>query len=396
MKLKNNITISTTIAIAVWAALASAAAPPNPTVSDAKSNTAGGSSVLINNKGANNTGFGSGALAANILGNDNTALGTHSLTNNSGHYNTAIGSGAQGVDTSLPLNYYNTAIGYHALFEPFGSYNTATGAKTLEALPIDGSKNTANGYAALQKSQWGSLNTALGFASLNNSFDGVNNTAVGANAGFSLIYGSNNIYLGSTGINYDESTMRLGGNKQARAFISGVRSITTDFSNAVPVVIDSKGQLGTINSSSRFKKDIQNMNETSNKLMQLRPVTYHYKQPDESGANPLEYGLIAEEVAKVCPDLVAYGADGKIETVQYQKLTPMLLNELQNMNEKLHDEQLKNQQQALEIASLKTKAQEVAELKQQVLALTTQASNIEAISARLTRIEAQQTVGLNR
>lgn len=95
------------------------------------------------------------------------------------------------------------------------------------------------------------------------------------------------------------------------------------------VVIDSNGQLGTVSSSRRFKEDIRDMNDASSGLLRLRPVTYRYAQPYADGGKPLDYGLIAEEVAEVYPDLAARGADGQIETVQYQKLTPMLLNELQ-------------------------------------------------------------------
>ena len=114
--------------------------------------------------------------------------------------------------------------------------------------------------------------------------------------------------------------------------MAGVSGIKTGIANAVAVVIDSNGQLGTLNSSERYKKDIHDMDEASRRLLELRPVTYHYKELSEDGSNPLEYGLIAEEVAKVYPDLVAYDAHGKIETVQYHKLTPMLVNEVQRLD----------------------------------------------------------------
>lgn len=126
------------------------------------------------------------------------------------------------------------------------------------------------------------------------------------------------------------------------------------------------------------------MDTASRQLLELRPVTYHYKQISEDGSNPLEYGLIAEEVAKINPDLVAYGADGKIETVQYHKLTPMLVNEVKHLNNLLLDEKRKNESQA----------QEISNLKQQMTVLQAQAEHIEALTSLLSRIEANQTVGM--
>jgi hypothetical protein len=105
------------------------------------------------------------------------------------------------------------------------------------------------------------------------------------------------------------------------------------------VVVDSNGQLGTVSSSQRFKEDIEDMGDTSDGLMDLRPVTFRYKQPYQDGSKPIDYGLIAEEVAKIYPNLAVKGADGKIETVQYQKLTLMLLNELQKQNKKIEEQE---------------------------------------------------------
>src|ERR1700736_1971536 len=105
--------------------------------------------------------------------------------------------------------------------------------------------------------------------------------------------------------------------------------------DAVTVVIDSNGQLGTVNSSRRYKEDLRDMGGASSSLLRLRPVTYRYKQPYADGSKPLDYGLIAEEVAEVYPDLIVRGKDGQVETVQYHKLTPMLLNEVQKQNQQL-------------------------------------------------------------
>jgi hypothetical protein len=119
---------------------------------------------------------------------------------------------------------------------------------------------------------------------------------------------------------------------QTSAFIAGIYGTTTSATNAVPVMIDSNGNLGTISSSRRYKEDIQDMGDTSSGLLRLRPVTFRYKQPFNDGSKPMQYGLIAEEVAEVYPDLVARTADGRIETVKYQVLDSMLLNELQKQN----------------------------------------------------------------
>jgi len=116
---------------------------------------------------------------------------------------------------------------------------------------------------------------------------------------------------------------------QTSFFAAGIRGVTTGNNDAIPVVIDSNGQLGTVSSSRRFKEDINDMDTVSSGLMRLRPVTFRYQKPFADGSKPIQYGLIAEEVADVYPDLVAHSADGQIETVKYQILDSMLLNELQ-------------------------------------------------------------------
>lgn len=296
--------------------------------------------------------------------------------------NTAVGSG--GV---LLLNFHgadNTGLGYAALQNTQGSANTAAGATALNK-NTTGSANTAVGVNALFNNSTGAGNVALGYKALQNKTTGGNNLALGQSAGSSLTAGNNNIYLSNVGVAGDNSTIRIGNaTNHTRAFIAGVRGKKTGIANAVAVVIDSNGQLGTINSSQRFKKDIHDMSDASRRLLELRPVTYHYKQPGEDGSNPLEYGLIAEEVAKVYPDLVAYGADGMIEMVQYHKLTPMLINEVQHLNSLLQAEKDKNLAQT----------QEIANLKQQMNVLQAQAERIEALTSRLSRIEANQALGM--
>lgn len=438
-----------------------AGAPPNPTKSDSNRNTAGGTEVLINNKGIFNTGFGYrvlynnktgeantanglSALEKNTIGSFNMANGYQALMNNTtGSYNTAIGNlslnnnttGFQNTATGSDALFSNTtgsyntangiislhrnttgqsnsAFGYSALFaNTVGSWNTAIGGGALYfntkgndnaasgagALYSNttGSNNTANGINSLHSNTVGMGNSAFGRLSLSNLIQGNENLALGLEAGSVLKKGSKNLYISNSGDFSESSTIRIG-SSHTRTFIAGIRARKTGAANAVPVVIDSNGQLGTINSSARFKKDIKDMADASHKLLQLRPVTYRYKEADDNGSNPIEYGLIAEDVAQVYPDLVAYGADGKIETVQYHKLTPMLLNELQRTNRLLQADDLKIQQLTQEIANLKKQRLEVAYIKQQVTSLQTQVKKFELLSSRLNRIEAQQLVGINR
>jgi hypothetical protein len=185
----------------------------------------------------------------------------------------------------------------------------------------------------------------LTFLSSTGSF----NTGLGAFAGADQTSGDLNMYLGYlVGRSVNESnTMRIGdAGFYNRAFMGAVRGVTTGLANAVTVVIDGNGQLGTINSSRRYKEDIRDMGDASSLLMKLRPVTYRYTQAYADGSKPIDYGLIAEEVEEVYPDLVAHLADGEVETVQYHKINVMLLNELQKQHREI--EALKARLAALE------------------------------------------------
>jgi hypothetical protein len=133
---------------------------------------------------------------------------------------------------------------------------------------------------------------------------------------------SNTIYLGLQGL-------------QNKTFIAGIRGITTGVNNAVPVVIDANGQLGTVSSSRRFKEDIRDMDSASTQLFKLRPVTFRYKQAYGAGSKPIQYGLIAEEVAEAFPELAVHGADGNVETVHYETLNVLLLNEVQKQQRRI-------------------------------------------------------------
>jgi len=171
----------------------------------------------------------------------------------------------------------------------------------------------ANGYQALNRNTAGFENTANGFNALGNNTTGRFNIALGSFAGGDLTTGSGNIDIDSTGVAAESDTIRIG-NSQTRTFIAGIRGITTGLNNAVPVLIDSAGQLGTISSSRRFKKEIKPMDSASESILALKPVTFHYKS-DATGTP--QFGLIAEEVAEVNPDLVVRDADGEIYTVRY-------------------------------------------------------------------------------
>ena len=195
----------------------------------------------------------------------------------------------------------NTAEGEDALFSlTTGDGNTAIGWEALYK-NTGGILNTATGAAALNSNTTGSANTAEGYHALFNN-TGADNIGLGVNAGLNLTTGSHNIDIGNSGVAAESATIRIGAAAQTRAFIAGVRGVTTANANAVPVVIDSAGQLGTVSSSKRFKKEIKPMDQTSEAILGLKPVTFHYKS-DPAGAGP-QFGLIAEEVAQVNPDLV--------------------------------------------------------------------------------------------
>ena len=224
---------------------------------------------------ANNTFVGNGAGGTASEGDLNTAIGSAALNKNvSGAGNTASGQ------TALNLNIagnYNTADGTAALLNnTAGSYNTASGAAALLG-NVGGSENTAVGTTALLGNVIGNQNTAIGRFTLQ-GVDGNRNIAVGYGAGQNLTSGDNNMYLGNEGIATESNTIRIGsGDFHNRAFVAGVRDVTTGSAGALPVLIDPLGQLGTLNSSARFKDEIRDMEDASSGLLRLRPVTFRYK-----------------------------------------------------------------------------------------------------------------------
>jgi endosialidase-like protein len=294
-------------------------------------NTAMGEQALTSlTSGAANTANGQAALFSNTSGSGNTATGGGALSSNStGSQNTAMGRDALLFSTT---GNSNTALGHQAMLSnTTGFNNTASGIGALSA-NITGFGNTSIGGASMASNTAGFQNTAVGQNSLMQS-TGNFNVAIGQSAGANATSGSNNIYLGPLvlGTAGESNTMYLGGT-QTKTVIAGVRGTTTINANAIPVMIDSAGQLGTVSSSRRFKEDIQDMADLSRRLLQLRPVTFRYKQPFGDGSKPIQFGLIAEEVAEVFPELAVRTADGQIETVHYLNLSVLLVNELQKLH----------------------------------------------------------------
>jgi hypothetical protein len=293
-------------------------------------NTAEGFGALTSLKnGTNNTAIGDDALHDNITGGSNTATGARALRNNTGDFNTATGTSALKSNTTGESN---TADGAFSLWSNRkGTANTATGREALTS-NTTGNRNTANGFEALVKNTTGDYNTAsgvnalvantsgerntaIGFSSLENNTTGSFNVALGAGAGSGVITANDVICVGRA---------VAGADVNGTCFIGNIRGVTTQNANALPVVIDGAGQLGTVASSERFKKDIATMEKASEGILSLRPVTFHYKT---DGTSTPQFGLIAEEVAKVNPALVVPDKEGKPYTVRYDAVNAMLLNE---------------------------------------------------------------------
>ena len=342
----------------------------------ATNNTAFGDGALENNQGNNNTAFGHSPLRFNIFGKQNTATGAFALNKNDlGDNNTATGfqamlesstgnrntaTGQSALQHNSTLGNDNTATGASALFRnTHGFSNTASGASSLFN-NTTGSRNMAAGFQALQQNTTGERNTAIGDSSLDKNTTGSFNVALGAGAGSGVITANDVICIGRA---VD------GVNVSGTCFIGNIRGVTTQNANALPVVIDGAGQLGTVASSERFKKDIAIMGQASEGILSLRPVTFHYKT---DGENTPQFGLIAEEVAKVNPALVLPDKEGKPYTVRYEAVNAMLLNEFLKEHHKVEkltkDFRATVAQQQKEIQALAATVKEQAEQMQKVSA----------------------------
>ncbi len=278
-------------------------------------NTQFGTGALAANTGDYNSAFGYDALHLNTSGGGNTAVGRQALNvNTTGGANSAFGDVALNSNTT---GSENTAVGQLALTgNRTGSNNTAVGEGSLED-NTSGSWNTATGEYSLPLNTTGSYNTASGFFALNGNRSGRYNIGIGYQAGYYAATGNNNIEIGNFGVAADNNVIRMGTQgTQTFTAIAGISGVNVK--NGVAVLVNSKGQLGVMLSSIRYKENVEPMGEVSDRLLKLRPVTFRYKQPDEDGNKPEQYGLIAEEVAKVMPELVVYNDNGQPETIAYR------------------------------------------------------------------------------
>jgi hypothetical protein len=293
--------------------------------SGGRSTAIGANALSLNGSGGiGNTALGIDAMRNNTTGASNVAVGDQAMTDNiSGGAHVAVGGRAlwHNVDGIRSVAIGNAALQNNVS----GNYNVAIGASALTT-NSNSDHSVAIGESALYNSFNGN-NTAVGYRALY-ATSGSNNTALGYLAGSAVGIGLNNVHIANTGLIGDFGVMRLGtAGSQTTTYVSGVRGVTV--ATGIPVIIGTDGQLGTTTSSRRFKQDIADMSDFSARLAALRPVTFRYTQPAADGSRPLDFGLIAEEVAEVFPELAVRSADGQIETVAYHKLPALLLNELQ-------------------------------------------------------------------
>ena len=294
-----------------------------------------------NQTGTSDTAVGRDALFGNLTGIANTAVGANALPNNSnGSFNTALGTGTMTFNIS-------------------GAQNTAVGASSM-AGNFAGKNNVAVGWEALLFSTVGNFNTAAGSSALLNA-TGSSNIGIGASAGMNLTSGSNNIDIGNAGVAGESSAIRIGtAGTQTATFVAGIRA--TPITGGIAVGVDANGQLGVRASGARFKEATQPMAKSSEVIYALRPVKFRYKKEVDPKGAP-EFGLIAEDVAKVDRDLIIVDDAGKPFTVRYEEVNAMLLNEF-----------LKEHNKVQQLQST------VAELK---AALKTQAAQIQAVGDRI-------------
>jgi hypothetical protein len=283
-----------------------------------------------------------------------TAIGCNTLTSlNGGVGNSAFGWYALFVDVT---GSYNTAFGAGALDLNNADNNTATGAAAL-LLNTTGTDNTANGIDALAYNDTGESNTATGAFALFNNTTGSGNTAIGSNAGSGVITAGNVTCIGSNVAGDDVSDT---------TWIGNVYGVATQSGMTAQVRVSDTGQLGTVVSSERFKKDIATMDKASEVLLSLRPVTFHYKTDPKDTP---QFGLIAEEVAKVNPALVLPDKEGKPYSVRYDAVNAMLLNEFLKEHKRVEEQQ--------------------SEIEEQRAAIARQQQQIEVLTAGLQKVSAQ-------
>ncbi len=360
------------------------------------SNNGEGIGVLVNRtSGVWNTGTGFEALSQLTAGNQNTATGLRALNSDiNGGFNTATGVYSLFSNTS---GFFNSATGAYALANnTTGSQNTANGYGALYRNTAG--NNTAIGFGALFRNTTGSDNTAVGDEALSNNTDGNSNTALGFNAGMDPGIGSNNIYIGDAGFAGDNNVIAIGGvsatgTAYTDCFIGGI------FGNPSPgsaVYIAADGHLSTTASSRRFKDEIKPMDKASEAIFALKPVTFRYKKEiDPTGMS--QFGLVAEDVEKVSPDLVARDREGKLYTVRYDQVNAMLLNEFLKEHRKVEGQEATITE--LRSAAAKQEAT-IGQLKKGmetfVARLKEQAAQIQKVSAQLEVTKAAPRTVLNK
>src|SRR6266540_1233 len=317
-------------------------------------NTGVGAGTLVLNSGDENTATGVGALLLNTTGGQNTANGAFALfSNTTGFANTANGYLALYSNT---IGSTNTADGYQALyFNTTGQSNTANGINALFH-NTTGSNNTAVGHNALQNNTTGAGNTAVGGGALSNNTTAVDNIALGDEAGLNHTTESQNIDIGNAGVAGESRTIRIG-TTQLQTFIAGISGAVVP--GGVTVIVDAGGHLGTVVSSQRFKDGIEPMDKASEAILALKPVTFRYKHElDPKGIQ--QFGLVAEDVEKVNPDLVARDAAGKVYTVRYEAVNAMLLNEFLKEHRKNEEQEATIARQQKQIEALSAGLQKVS------------------------------------
>ena len=294
--------------------------------------------------------MGASALRNNTEGVYNTAVGVDALNRNRvGGFNTAVGTQALFANT---IGDSNTAVGAEALrYNTTGTHNTAVG---VDALPNNNAEsNTGVGNEALFNNTTGSQNTAIGWQALDENTTGFGNIAVGSHAGGGIVTGNLNIDIGNNGVPGESGTIRIGQNLiHSATYIAGISGQTA--SGGAAVFVNADGKLGTLTSSARFKTDIKSMDNTSEAILALKPVTFRYKKEIDTQRTP-QFGLVAEDVEKVNPDLVIRDREGKPYTVRYDAVNAMLLNEF--LKEHRTVEELKKQVAALTAGLQKVSAQ---------------------------------------
>ena len=302
---------------------------------DGSFNTAVGAGTLLLNigdqvttEGLENTAVGAAALLSNATGSRNTAVGVAALLNNNiGVENTATGDGALFSNT---IGAENTAFGFNALLFNATGYN-----------------NTACGWRALNDDTSGGFNTAVGATALTHS-NGIQNTAIGSSAGSSLVTGDGNVYIGASVVGEDGVSNT-----------TYIRNVYDSITTARQVYVDANNKIGTLASTRRVKDDIESMAMASETILALRPVTFRYKKEIDRYCTP-QFGLVAEEVAEINPDLVTRDREGKPETVRYDAVNAMLLNEFLKEHHKVQELEANAARQQEQIEALTAGLQKVS------------------------------------